>query len=94
MDIKVPSKVEIKIPAHKQEATCLAFNAIGDAIATGGADNLVKIWSAQNGKENQTLRGFMRAITDVSFSVDNEYIAAASTEHKAILWKLKTMRSI
>jgi hypothetical protein len=30
IDIKVPSKVEMKIPAHKQEATCLCFNTIGD----------------------------------------------------------------
>ena len=51
MDIKVPSKAEIRIAAHKQEATCLTFNTIGDAIATGGADSLVKLWSAANGKE-------------------------------------------
>ena len=50
-EIKIPSKVGVKVPAHKQEATCLAFNALGDAIATGGADNLIKIWQAENGKE-------------------------------------------
>jgi WD40 repeat protein len=50
-DIKVPSKVEIKIPAHKQEATCVCFNSIGDAVVTGGADTLVKVWSANTGKE-------------------------------------------
>ena len=26
--------------------------------------------------------------------MDNEYLAAASTEHKAVLWKLKTMRQM
>ena len=51
MDVKVPSKVEIKIAAHKQEATCLTFNSLGDALASGGADNLIKLWSVQNGKE-------------------------------------------
>ena len=50
--------------------------------------------STANGKEVQTLRGFNRAITDVSISMDNELLAAASTEHKAMLWKLKTMRTI
>ena len=50
-EIKVPTKVEFKIAAHKQEATCLAFNTLGDAIATGGADNLIKLWSSANGKE-------------------------------------------
>jgi hypothetical protein len=26
--------------------------------------------------------------------MDNEFLAGASTEHKAILWKLKTMRPL
>ena len=26
--------------------------------------------------------------------MDNEYLAGASTEHKAMLWKLKTMRTV
>jgi WD40 repeat protein len=51
LDIKVPSKVEIRIPAHKQEATCIGFNSLGDAIVTGGADALIKVWSANTGKE-------------------------------------------
>jgi WD40 repeat protein len=92
-DIKIPGKVEHKIPAHRQEATCLAFNAIGDAIATGGADSVIKVWQSENGKEVQSLKGFNRTITDVSFSMDNEYLAGASTEHKVMLWRLKTMRT-
>ena len=93
-EIKVPSKVEFKIPAHKQEATCLCFNTVGDAVATGGADSLIKIWSSNNGKEVTTLRGFNRSITDVSISLDNDLLAGASTEHKVVLFKLKTMRSL
>ena len=93
-EIKVPSKVEFKVAAHKQEATCLAFNTLGDAFATGGADCLIKVWSSANGKEVQSLRGFNKAITDVSMSLDNEYLAGASTEHKAMIWRLKTMRTV
>ncbi len=50
-EIKIPSKVEHKLPAHKKEATCLAYNSLGDTLVTGGADSLVKIWNPNNGKE-------------------------------------------
>ena len=55
---------------------------------------MIKMWSPTTGKEIQSLRGFSRAITDVAISMDNELLAAASTEHKAMIWRLKTMRSV
>ncbi len=94
VEIKVPCKTEFKIAAHKQEATCLAFNTLGDALVTGGADNIIKIWSTANGKEVQSLRGFSKPITDVAVSMDNELLAGASTENKIMVWKLKTMRTL
>lgn len=51
MVLKLPSRTERKIAAHKRECSCLAFNPIGDVIATGGGDNLVKLWNANTGKE-------------------------------------------
>lgn len=54
---------------------------------------MVKVWSMANGKEIQELRGFSKSITDISISLDNEFLAASSLEHRTQLWKLKTMRS-
>lgn len=82
-DISLPSTTERKIAAHKRECTCLAFNPLGDVIATGGGDNLIKLWSMQNGKEIQELRGFSKSITDVAISLDNEYLVGSSLENKA-----------
>lgn len=55
---------------------------------------MIKLWSAHNAKELQSLRGFNKPITDISISMDNEYLAASSLEHKSIVWGLKTMRSV
>lgn len=71
----------------------MAFNPSGDSVVTGGGDNLVKIWNVNSGKEIQTLRGFQKPITDVSISLDNEYLIASSLDNKAVLYRLKTMRS-
>ena len=51
MLLQIPSKTQFKIPAHKREATCICFNPIGDVIATGGGDSLIKLWNSHNGKE-------------------------------------------
>jgi autophagy-related protein 16 len=72
----------------------VCFNPIGDVVATGGGDALIRLWNSSNGKEIQTLRGFAKPITDIAISMDNELIAASSTEHKSIVWGLKTMRSV
>lgn len=90
----MPSKTEFKIAAHKREATCVCFNPLGDVVVTGGGDSLIKIWNSHNGKEVQTLRDFAKPITDVAVSVDNEYLAGSSTDNRAIIWKLKTMRQV
>lgn len=88
----MPSITERKIAAHKRECTCLCFNPLGDVVATGGGDNLVKLWNSSTGKEISELRGFSRALTDISISLDNEFLVGSSMDHKTILFKLKTMR--
>ena len=77
--IKIPSQTERKIAAHKGECTCLAFSPLGDAIVSGGADCVVKLWNVSNGKELANLKQFRRPIIDVSISIDNELLIASST---------------
>ena len=91
-NVELPNKTERKIAAHKRECTTLAFNPLGDVIATGGGDNLIKLWNVNTGKEISELKGFTKAVTDVAMSLDNELIVGASLENKAVLWRLKTMR--
>ena len=50
-ECRLPGEPVWKVNAHKRETTCVAFNTYGDTLATGGGDNLVKIWDAKNGKE-------------------------------------------
>jgi WD40 repeat protein len=90
----LPSKTERKIAAHTGAATCLCYNASGNIIVSGGADSLVKVWNPMNGMEVATLRGMNKPITDVTISVDNLFLAGSSSEHKAIVWSLKTMRTL
>jgi WD40 repeat protein len=40
-----PSNLKLKMEAHTESCTCAIYNPIGDMIATGGADKVVKLWT-------------------------------------------------
>lgn len=71
--------------------TCLAFNPMGDILATGSADKSVKLWSLKKKKitEISTLKNRSNPICAVSFSLDNDYLVACSTDHRATIYSLK-----
>ena len=93
-NIDLPTETGIKIKAHAMQASCLRFSSSGEHIATGGGDSLVKIWNSKLGNEMQVLRGLQKPVTDLAMSLDGEFLLASSLENKALLWKLKTMRTI
>jgi WD40 repeat protein len=77
--------------AHTEPCTCLSFNTLGDTLATGGADKLVKLWSIKNKKihEATSLKSKTNSICALSFSIDNDYLMACTTDHRATLYRLK-----
>ena len=89
----VPSKPIHKIFAHKNEVTCLCFSPLGDLIATGGGDSLVKVWDPNSGVEIASLKDFKKSITSVSINLDNSVLAASSVaDHLIKTFNIKTQR--
>jgi len=43
----LPTKVKMKMIAHNDACTCLAFSSAGDTLATGSADKCVKLWNTK-----------------------------------------------
>jgi len=70
---------------HKDKITKLVFSLNGKLIATGSADNRVKLWS-HDGKKLYTLRGHTDAIRSIEFSPDSQTIATLSDDYTAKLW--------
>ena len=46
----LPTEPKIKMIAHSDPCTALSFNTLGDTLATGGADKMVKLWSIKGKK--------------------------------------------
>lgn len=54
------------LEGHSDSVTSVAFSADSKYVASGSADETVKIWDAVTGHEIQTLKG-RRAFRDISF---------------------------
>lgn len=65
---------------------CLAFNADGSRLVSGGFDNLVKMWDPDSAQEILALRGHIFAVTSVEFSPDNSWIASGNDDGTVRLW--------
>lgn len=59
-----------KFKGHLGVIRCLAFSPDGRWIASGGQDNLVKIWDVNSASEIRTIKGFKTFITSIAFSPD------------------------
>eukprot|EP01063_Lacrimia_lanifica_P000259 TRINITY_DN10127_c0_g2_i1.p1 TRINITY_DN10127_c0_g2~~TRINITY_DN10127_c0_g2_i1.p1 ORF type:complete len:778 (+),score=341.25 TRINITY_DN10127_c0_g2_i1:60-2393(+) len=76
-------RVEKAIEAHKGALTCLAWNGEGGALATGGEDGTVKIWSA-TGMLRSTLAQQAQCIHALAWSPENDQVLLASGKELTI----------
>ena len=65
--------------AHRGEVHTLSFNTDGTQLLSGGADNMVRFWSAATGQSvGPALRGHTAAVRAVAWGADNQVISAAA----------------
>jgi WD40 repeat protein len=68
----------------------VAWSKDGRFLASGGADEVVKLWDAQNRQpeEKNSFRGHKNWITSVAFSPDGGYVVSAAVDKSVRLWEL------
>ncbi|CAM5673494.1 hypothetical protein SAVIM338S_07098 [Streptomyces avidinii] len=75
---------------HEAEVTAVAFSPDGRTLATGSADNTVRLWDPETGKLRSTLEGPTSVVYSVAFSPDGRTLATGSDDNSARLWDLAT----
>jgi WD40 repeat protein len=75
---------------HKQPVHCVCFGEDGQRLATGSADQTVRIWDAQTGKELLCLVGHSSPVIGVCFSPDGRQIISREFDGRQITWNLAT----
>jgi WD40 repeat protein len=66
----------------------------GGLIASGGADQTVRLWDGHTGQCLKTLQGYASFMLDVAFSPCDRILAGSSADHTLKLWDLQTQQCI
>jgi WD40 repeat protein/serine/threonine protein kinase len=65
---------------------CVAWSADGRRLASGGNNQVVKIWDASSGNLSLRLTGHTDFVQGVAWSSDGFYLASASADQKVFIW--------
>src|SRR5207247_2615286 len=63
------------------------FSPDGKLLATGGADQIVRLWDADTGKKLRELSGHGHAVMGLSWSRDGKFLAAVTGNGPILLWE-------
>ncbi len=75
---------------HTSGIYAIVFGTNGGWLATGGADNVVKVWDASTGRELRVLRGHTGWIKSLTAGKDTDWLASAGNDRVVRLWNVRT----
>jgi WD40 repeat protein len=83
--IKGCKEEEKDCKGHNSLVMAVSFSPSGNILATGSADNTVKIWKP-DGTWGKTMVGHNDAVRSLSFSPDGQMLASGSADNTVRIW--------
>ena len=76
---------------HEGEVTVVAVSPDGKLLASGSADNTVRLWDLATAKELFVLKGHTAAITALAFTPDGKFLVTTAGDDKTLkVWDCAT----
>lgn len=82
------------LKGHNQWIFSIRISPDNKYLASGGADNTVRIWDVANWKEISMLKGHTDWIFALDFSKDKKYLASGSYDNTIKIWEPDIWREI
>ncbi|MEG5014507.1 MULTISPECIES: WD40 repeat domain-containing protein [unclassified Microcoleus] len=83
-----------RLEKHSNRVVSVSFSRDGKTLASGSADNTIKLWDVTTGKEIRTLQGHSNSVVSNSFSPDSKILASGSDDNTIKLWDVTTGKEI
>ena len=77
------------LKASDKQIYSVTFSPDGAVVASGAADNLIKLWNAKDGKAMQELKGHTGIVASLSYSSDGGMLASGGNDKSVRLWDTK-----
>src|SRR5438132_7524121 len=75
---------------HTTRINCVVFGPKGKWLASGGADNQIKLWDVASGRELRSLNGHTGWIKSLAVSTDGLWLASGSNDRTIKVWNVTT----
>jgi WD40 repeat protein len=80
---------------HDLTATwALAFSSDGKTLASGGADQMIKLWNVETQRCDRLLQGHTAVVQSIAFSADGLTLVSAALNQSMRLWDVPTGQCI
>jgi WD40 repeat protein len=77
-----------QVASHEGGADSVSFSQDGTMMATGGRDNLIKIWNVSDGEQIALIEGHEKPVLSVDFG--STYLASGSGDNTVRVWGIRS----